>query len=217
LRLPNDWEGYQIGDQMYPLELLFWGLILAGLIFAWRTGWLRWSATWIGYGLLALAEVLLVMTTSGLHINEPLVVVSGITWLVLVIAILVWTTRRDALDGVMAVLPVMPMWYTALALDGVAGHEAPLFYVDGLLMALIVAWVVRQGEPLRGLAWILVAVAAVALPLSFATVYYSNAILAATPTPGGVITTFVMMLLGFVCFCLPVWLTAIIRWRKQSR
>ena len=214
-------QSYRIRDGylILPFNIVFWLIVLIGLAFAWRAGWLRWSATWIGYGVLLFVELLLVLPTSGSSTNEGLAILSGVFWILLAVGILVWTTRRDWLDGFLAVLPVMPMWYTFLALDGVAGNEAPLFYAIGLFIATIVMWTVRQGNPFKGLGWILVAVILIGLTVSYATVYFSNfrppVGSPPTPSPGAVISALVVFLLGYVVLSCPVWVTAIVRCRKN--
>lgn len=215
-------QAYRTSDGylFFPSNLVFWGVVLIGLAFGWRGGWRRWSATWVGYGVLLLVELLLVLPTTGMNINEGIAIFSGILWVLLTVGILVWTTRRDWLDGFLAVLPIMPMWYSYLALDGVAGNEAPLYYAIGLLMAAIVAWIVRQGNPFKGLGWILAALILVGLAVSYATVYFSNfrppVGTPPTPYPGAVISALVMFLLGYATLSCPVWVTAIVRWRKQA-
>jgi hypothetical protein len=209
------------GYLFHPFDLVFWGLILCGLAFAWKTAWPRWSATWLGYGLVLLIEFLVVLPTTGLHTKEGLAIFLGISWFLVAIAVLIWTTRRDWLAGFLAVLPLMPMWYTYLALDGVRGNEAPIFYGVGLLMALIVAWIVRQGNPYKGLGWILAALTLVGLPVCYATVYYSNIRPPVgqppAPNPGAVVSASTTYLLGYALLSTPVWVTAIIRWRRWQR
>jgi hypothetical protein len=217
------WQPYRTGNgyQIEPSALAFWGLVLCGLVFAWRAGWPRWSATWVGYGLVLLTELLVVLPTTGVSPIESLAIFLGISWFLITIYLLAWTARRDWLAGFLAVLPLMPMWSTYLALDGVIGNEAPIFYVDGALMALIVTWIVRQGNPFRGLGWILAALLLVGLPVAYATVYYSNSQPpvgpAPTPYPGAVVSTFIQYLLGYAIVSVPVWVTAVIQRRRRER
>jgi len=213
-------EGYRTrnGYLIFPLELAFWGMILLGLAIAWRGRWPRWSATWIGYGLVGAVELMVVMPTTGS--NDRLAVFSAMSWLALTLIVLVLVARRDWVDGLLAVLPLMPMWYSYLALDGVIGDDAPVFYAAGFVMAAAVAWIVRSGCPLTAVVLILAAITLIGLPIAYASEYYPNfsppSGLPPAPGPGGVARGYFTYLIGYAFLAIPVLLTTLIRWRRRA-
>jgi hypothetical protein len=88
-----------------PSLPIFWGLVLFILFFARRLHWPRWSASWIGYGLVLLLSQFSLFLPSG-----ALSTLAGISWLAFSAVVLFWLARRDWIAGLLAVLPVTPMW-----------------------------------------------------------------------------------------------------------
>jgi hypothetical protein len=195
-------------------EWAFIVLMIAALLLAWRRGWPRWSASWIGYGLVWILAALV----SRFYDGVPGVIAISV-WLILVAATIFILARRDQLAVLLAVLPMTPMWLWYLGLDGVRGvvPEAVLYIIAGLLMALAVGTVVRRGSWLPGVWFLLAVILAVSLAVSYGEVYHSNvpAPYAAEPT----VANFLLSLIGMVIFCVaftaPLWLLFLWRWGRR--
>ena len=209
----------QVGTSSLAMDLAFWALVLVGLGCAWRRSWPRWSATWIGYGLVMALELLWVLTTTGGSADPIIAILVGIFWLVLMVAFLDRIARRDWLDGLLAVLPIVPMWISVLALELIIGDEASIFLVDGLVMSLFVILIVRRGKLLTGMGLMLAAITWVGLPIAYARVYHTGFIPSSAPSQRpdslGVLVGYLTYLVAFFIAAAPVWLVGLWKWFRQ--
>jgi len=196
------------------LHNTFWVLVVVALVFGWRSKWLRWSASWVGYGLVMAFGFLI--NTAQTYYGALLENVAVLIWLVLTAAIFFWMAKRDWLSGLLVVLPVTHMFFTFLGLDGVKGTvpEGLYFMAVGLLMMLVVIVIVRTGNLKVGVLLVLLAFVVIHLPVSYATTYYSNVPPQAAyePTISDMVRTFFVGPLVFLIFAAPLWSLAL--WTK---
>jgi hypothetical protein len=171
-------SGYALAVRS-ALSLVFFGLIVAALFFAGIQRWPRWSASWIGYGL-----VLAQLTPLGPGSRYPVTggAISGIPFfwanLILVIQVIaavvisLLLARRDRLSGLLMVLPAVPVLWSVLTLDAVrAGIALPLSVAIGLATALLAGGLSRTKRLWSGV-WITLAVnLLISLSVAYATIY----------------------------------------------
>jgi hypothetical protein len=195
----------------------FWILVIIALLFSWRRKWPRWSASWVGYGSVMLFDILI--DTAQTYYGSLLENEAVLLWLVITMAVFFWMAKRDWLNGLLVVLPVAPMFYTYIGLDGVKGTvpESVYFIIVGLLMMLIVMAIVRTGN-LRAAIWLVLGAAGlIGLPVSYMTTYYSNipAYIEYEPTVSEMVRSYFISVLIFVIFAMPLWSLAL--WTKGRR
>ena len=199
---------------LYFLHNSFWVLVVAALVFGWRLKWPRWSASWVGYGLVLAFGILI--DTAQTYYGALLENVAVLIWLVLTAAIFFWMARRDWISGLLVVLPVTHMFFTLLGLDGVKGTvpEGLYFMAVGLLMMLVVMAIVRTGNLRAGVWLVLLAFVVIHIPVSYATTYYSNVPFQAAyePTTSDMVRTSFVGALVLIIFTAPLWFLAL--WTK---
>ena len=203
--------------RIYYLNEVFWVLVVVALVFGWRRKWPRWSASWVGYGLVMAFEFMI--NTYQTYYGSLLENIVVLIWLVMTAAVFFWMARRDWLSGILVILPVAPMFFTYIGLDGVKGTvpEGLYFMAVGLLMMVVVMAIVRTGN-LRASIWlVLAAFIVISLPVSYATTYYSNRPpqSAFEPSLSNVVSSFLIHLLVFLIFAAPLWLLALWTWGRR--
>jgi hypothetical protein len=199
-------------DKQVPL-LVFFGVIFAVLVFAGIKRWPRWSASWIGYGLV-MAQLMPLGPGSQYTVVGR--IVSGIpfAWAnfifviqaVAIVVISLLLARRDRLGGLLMVLPAVPVLWSALALDTVhAGVQMWLFAAVGLVVALLAGGVSRTERVWRGVGIALAVNLLISLCVAYATTYYP-VYGAGEPTAADVLTSFISNLItSSVLVTGPVW------------
>ena len=199
------------------LRNIFWVLVVVAIVFGWRRKWPRWSASWVGYGLLLVFDVTL--NTAQSYYGALLENLVVLIWLVLTAAIFFWMARRDWLSGLLVVLPVVPMFSTYISLDGVKGTvpEALYFVAVGLFMMLVVMAIFRSGSLRVGVLLVLVTFVVINIPLAYATTYHSNRPVefAYEPTVADMVGGFFISALVFVIFAAPLWF--LVLWTNGRR
>jgi hypothetical protein len=189
----------------------FWVLVIIMLLISWRRKWPRWSASWVGYGSVVLFNVL--VDTAQTYFGSLLENVAVLTWLVITLAVFFWMARRDWLSGLLVVLPVAPMFFTYIALDGVKGTvpEALFFIAVGLLMMLVVMAIFRSGSLRVGVWLVLAVIVVISLPLSYATTYLSNRpdVSSYVPTVTDMGRDFLIGAIVYIIFAAPLWSLAL--------
>lgn len=211
---PLLWMLFDVPNNWRSPRLVFWPLVGVMLIVGWRRGWPRWSASWIGYG------VLFVFYQSiSLFPHGPLAHVTRITWLILAAVTYFWLARRDRLSGLLAVFPLAPMFSAYIGLDVAIETliESPVFIGVGLLTALGAAIIVRLGNWRAGVWLALGVVVITSIPVSYAATYHGNLRppYATSPTVSNLIKGVFGGLLAFVIFSGPLWLSAL--WQQRKR
>jgi hypothetical protein len=202
---------------LYWLNSVFWIAVTVTLLFAWQRRWPLWSASWVGYGLVMVFDILidLAQTYYGSLLENEVVVF----WLVLTAVVFFWLARRDWLSGLLVVLPVVPMFLTYISLDGVKGTitEALVFIAAGLLMMFVVVIIIRKNDIRLGVLLIVFALVTINLPVSYLTTYQSNVPpeFAVVPTISNMVKGFLLGNLIFVIFATPLW--AIVLWTKGQQ
>lgn len=199
-------------DKQVPPLVLF-GLIVAALVFAGTQRWPRWSAGWIGYGLV-MAQLTPLGPGSRYTITGG--IASGIpfAWANLIFVVQVVATvvislllaRRDRLSGLLMVLPSVPVLWSALALDIVrAGIRLPLFFAIGLGVALLAGGMSRTKRMWGGVGVALAVNLLISLSVAYvATHHGSHGI--AKPTVADMVASFVLNLIASsVLIAGPVW------------
>ena len=199
------------------LHNTFWVLVVVALVFGWRRKWPRWSASWVGYGLVLAFGILI--DTAQTYYGALLENVAVLIWLLLTAAVFFWMARRDWLSGLLVVLPVTHMFFTFIGLDGVKG-TVPVglyFMAAGLLMMVVVMAIVRTGKLWAGVWLVLLAFFVIHLPVSYATTYYSSVRpqSAYEPTISDMVRTFFVGALVLIIFAAPLWFLAL--WTKGRR
>lgn len=197
--------GLELPEYRGPSLPVFWGLVLAALFFASKLGWPRWSASWIGYGL-----VLLLSQISLLFPHGPLATLASIAWLALGAVVLFWLARRDWIGGLLAVLPISPMWVWLAHLDGfpAALEPAATYFSIGLVITFAVIAIVRLGRWQTALLLLLLISLATGLPDSYGV---SPSASTGWSEAGGWLAGYV----GILLLTAPLWLMAL--WRQAQR
>lgn len=201
-------------EQLRLERFFFWLLVAGMLLFAWRRSWPRWSYSWMGYGL-----VFMVMLVTGFIPGGVFTTLAVFAWLAIVAFTLIWLAMRDWQGGLLAVLPITPMWVWWLGMENRPGSAAEglLFISLGLLVSLAVLVIVRVGRWQTAVWLILAVILAAGLPIS-----YGNSIFTHAGPPyrvpsnalnfaNGVLVDYFVI---FV-FTAPLWLLAL--WRQSNR
>ncbi len=202
---------------LHWLRPVFWIVVIVTLLFAWQRRWPLWSASWVGYGLVMTFDILidLAQTYYGSLLENEVVVF----WLMLTAAVFFWLARRDWLSGLLAVLPVVPMFLTYISLDGVKGTipEALVFIAAGLLMMFVVVIIIRKNDIRLGFLLIVFALVAINLPVSYLTTYHSNVPpeFKVVPTFSNMVKGFLLSFLLFIIFTTPLWM--LVLWTKGQQ
>lgn len=206
--------GYWSSSRAF-IEVWAWAFMLIVLVLAliaWRGGWPRWSATTMGYVLILIFEISLNIWRDDRSTSfSAMIVLIGYFFLI------IWLTRRDPLAGLLAILPLYPMFVWWTAMDGVRGtYGEGIFYIFiGLVMALVVGAAVRRGSLAFGLGVLVVAILLLGLGVGFATVYHSNMPAPPLPTLGAVLRNGLGALIALALVGLPVWLTLGWGWARR--
>jgi hypothetical protein len=221
-RLPPAWwlltslapAGYWGASRVF-VEVWSWAFVIFVLILvlvAWRSGWPRWSATTLGYVLIVLFETSLMIWRDDRSTSFSAGVV-----LIGYICLIVWLSRRDPLAGLLALLPLYPMFVWLTAMDGVRGiyGEGVFYIVIGLVMAFVVGAAMRRGSLAFGLGLLVIVILALGLGVGYATVYFSNMAAPPQPTPGAVLRSGLGALIALTLIGLPLWLTLGWGWARR--
>lgn len=201
------------GDRRSALPV-FWVMTALALIIAQRQGWPRWSSSWIGYALAFFLDWVNALPPSGL-----LAFLAGIAWLWLAAILLFWLARRDWVSGLLAVLPVSPIWIWLARVGYPPGtlDSAALFLSISLLVTGTAFAIVRLGRWQTALLLILVVILATGMPDSYGSHYsiefamqpQSDSV--SWSRANGWMTNYTLMLV----FTAPLWLMAV--WRQAGR
>jgi hypothetical protein len=192
----------------WSFGLLAFFMILLG----WMSNWPRWSASWAGYGLIALLRTVITLFPQD---TESLI--SILIWLVLAIYTYIRITRLSPLMGLFALLPFCPMFFWWLVADGILGTypEAIGYLASALLTSMAVFFSARAGSFKLALILVTAVVLVAGAGFAYGSVYYSNAPFPDEPTPGRVITSTLGGLPTLLLVGLPVWAT--ITWNAYRR
>jgi hypothetical protein len=187
-------------------EPLFWlaALVIATLLFAGRRGWPRWSASWIGYGMLFGAFALFPNSA----LNYPYAGRGFLPGMVVVLALLVtiqlWTAKYDRMAAVLSSQALAPMlWCWGLARMTGPSVELVLVLALGLLAGTVAAVSVRQGSfsLAAGLGLGVNALAGIATT-SIAT-FHSSSFSSVSAYPWFVLPWLVTLTLGYLAISVP--------------
>jgi hypothetical protein len=201
-------------DYRGPALPVFWVMVAAALLIARWLGWPRWSSSWIGYGLAFLLDQISRSFPAG-----PLSYLAGITWLSLTAILLLWLARRDWISGLMAVLPISPMWiWPSLVSSAPVSLDAAALYMSiSLMLSVAVVVIVRLGRWQTALLIILAVILATSTPASRGAPYSGSLALEYQPDPApwsganGWMASYTLTLI----FTAPLWLMAF--WRHTQR
>jgi hypothetical protein len=186
---------------------VFLAVAAFSLVAAWRSGWPRWWASWLGYGLVVATVYGEDRLLGGLRGDGNSALWSSLPYLsgemlseVIVactfVALLYAIFHRDLVKGLLAALP--------------AAYYAWVFYLEfvppilsalvnvaaALVLALCAAAMVRHGRRAGGVGLIVAASALVGLLYSFGAVYLSSAAAFGSRTVGSVWSHFLPGFLG---------------------
>jgi hypothetical protein len=197
-----------------PSQVTFWMLSGVILLFAWIGDWPRWSSSWIGYALVWLLDRIAATSPPG-----ALAYVMVAAWLLLGIIILLKLARRDWLSGLLAVLPIAPMWVWWLGMETVGGllGKAMLYTSIGLMVCLAVALIVRSGRWQTAVLLLLAVMLAAGMPFSYNGKVHSPLLPERTIYPGWAVYGALGDYLLLLTFTAPLWLLALWRIRRQRR
>jgi hypothetical protein len=133
------------------------------------------------------------------------------------ILLIIWLAWRDPLAGLLAILPLYPMFIWWTAMDGVRGtYGEGFFYMFiGLVMALVVGAAIRRGSLAFGLVSLVIAILVLGLGVGYATVYHGNMPSPPPATPWAVLRSGLGGLLAFGLIGLPLWLTLGWGWARR--
>jgi hypothetical protein len=162
---------FALPDPRRPALPVFWVIVAGALLVARRQGWPRWSSSWIGYGLAFLLDKI-----SGPNPGGWLYYLAGLLWLSLTAILLLWLARRDWISGLLAVLPISPMWIwpsltgsPSLSLEATAGYLS-----ISLMISVTVVAIMRLGRWQTALLLILAVILATGMPASLNASYSGN-------------------------------------------
>jgi hypothetical protein len=197
-----------------PSQTPFWMLTGVILLFSWFGGWPRWSASWIGYGLVWLLDRIVVTAPHG-----ALLYVLVASWLLFGIILLLKLARRDWLRGLLAVLPIAPMWAWWLSMEAVGNLLVrAMFYTSiGLMVCLAVTLMVRSGRWQTAVLLLLAVMLAAGMPVSFNGKVYDPLLLKEVAHPARTSYGAFGETLLLLTLTLPFWLLAFWRLRRQRR
>ncbi len=195
-----------------PWPQVFWASVAILAVVGLLRGAPRWSASWIGYGLLGLLD-------RAVNVDPDLSLVSItllLSWLALAAGAIFWLGRRDPLTGLLAILPLAPMAGWSLEMDVVISNLEGFVYLPaGLLVSLVTALAVRRGSFRAGL-WASLAVIILAgLPIHYGSAYYPSPTFPAPANLGAVVQGSVGDLVGLALVGAPLWL--LLAWRRTRR
>jgi hypothetical protein len=195
-----------------PWPQVFWASVAILAVVGLLRGAPRWSASWIGYGLLGLLD-------RAVNVDpdlSPVSITLLLSWLALAAGTLFWLGRRDPLTGLLAVLPLAPMAGWSLEMDVVISNLEGFVYLPaGLLVGLVTALAVRRGSFRAGL-WASLAVIILAgLPIHYGSAYYPSPTFPAPANPGAVVQGSAGDLVGLALVGAPLWLLLTWRWTRR--
>jgi hypothetical protein len=155
-----------IPDYHGPGLPMFWALVFVILLIARRLDWPVWSASWVGYSL-----VFILCQITNFLSKGPYLFLATLLWLMLAFFLLFWLARRAWISGLLAILPISPMWIWLAQRENLLGsiEEAALYVSAGLMLSLAVIAIVRLGRWQTAFLLILAVILASGIPS------YSNA------------------------------------------
>jgi hypothetical protein len=201
-------------DYHAPALPMFWVIVAAVLVIARRLGWPRWSSSWIGYGLAFLLDFIIRSIPAGLFSF-----LAGILWLSLTAILLLWLARRDWISGLMAVLPISPMWIwpSVLGKSPVSLEAAALFLSVSLILTVAVVAIIRLGRWQTTLLIILALTLVTSMPVSLGPTSLRGIGLEnqSPPAPWGGADGWMVSYTFILILTAPLWLMAL--WRQAQR
>ncbi len=146
-----------------PALPVFWAMVAIALLYARRRGWPRWSSSWIGYSLAFLLDLISQRIPTGWPAY-----LTGILWLCITALVLLWLARRDWISGLMAVLPISPMWLwpSLIGQTPVSLEAASLCLSISLILTAAVIAIVRLGRWQTALLILLALILSTGMPFS---------------------------------------------------
>jgi len=189
------------------IQWVFWVLVVILLLIGWRRGWPRWSAVWVGFFLVVVADNLIDFSPSGVFPG----IISVPAWLLLVGLVVFCQARRDALKGFLAVLPITPMMYWWFSMDSIIGNEGPYYILIGILMAVGVGTAVRIGTMKVALGLLLPLILLISLGVNYGTVYHSITPLLQEPSIWRILGAILMEMLFLGFFTSPLWGSSLVK------
>jgi hypothetical protein len=181
------WESRSIPVLQVIIGVFVVLLLLGGLLFAWRTNWPRWSATWFIFFCLFCISPLVYLTTLFEDVSRVADIFSefvGFILLPLIIALLLyWVTRLDPIKGLLAVLPVVVLiWIPNMEFvpDQI---EIPISIVSMVVAAFGAVAILRLGDWRIGLWLVILAAGLIGLLYSYAGTYHGGSLPYSAPGP----------------------------------
>lgn len=204
------WNPFRVGYQVF--QWLFGLLVILMILVAMLRKWPIWSATWIGFGFVTCLRNIITKFPDGV---EALVTM-GI-WLVLLLIVMFFLARRSPLMGLLVFLPVYPLFYWWLAIDGIAGvyPEIYAYIAAAALLSVAVMLITRLGSFKLAILFLVILVLAVGGGFEYANVYYSNMPNPEEPNFSRVVTATLGGLLTLLIIGLPVWMMSLWKARKS--
>jgi len=125
----------------------------------------RWSASWIGYGLLFGLELMVHWFPDG-----RLAWLAGLIWLAASLLALTFLARRDRISAVLAALPIAPMFVWSLALSRIEDmpFEVLLLMVSGFVLAVLSVALTHLERDWLSVPMVILTVGGFSLLISFA-------------------------------------------------
>lgn len=155
----------------------FLALIAGVLVVAWRRGWPRWAASWIGYGVIVVQLVPYgdtFINRLSSHLPTGLSDAVFFARVILSFGVGFLLAGRDRLNGLLVAPPALMLWLWGQT-DAIRSAIAlPLLIGAGIATALGAAFTLRIGEERAGIRLAILIALVTRLPLTYAGLYHHD-------------------------------------------
>lgn len=162
-------------------------LLLGSLIYAWRTKWPRWSATWYLPFCLLLMFPIVYLSTLFEDVSMLADIFSEFAayfLLPMIIALLLyWVTRLDPIKGLLAVLPIVTFIWTPNMEFVPDQVEIPISILSMVFAAAGAVAILKLGDWRSGLRLTILVAALIGLPHSYAGIYLGGSLPSSAADP----------------------------------
>jgi len=148
---------------------------LATIYYTWRNHWPAWSASWYGYlGLIVLLFSTLPYQYSVGTAKSIFEVIHFILWLLCLVTLLYWLSRRNPIEGMLMAIPIIILyWFSVMEFIPNSIRFWLTFWLF-LLCALTASIITRLNDINKAVWLVLGASLMIGLPITYAQTYWNN-------------------------------------------